>query len=57
MRTPTSKGKLPGDLGQFGWYGIATTHRAITLVLIQHLPFDQHGFLTLFNTLFYSARD
>jgi CubicO group peptidase (beta-lactamase class C family) len=64
MRTTMSKGVLPGDLGQFGWYGIATTHcdidpheRTVTLVLTQHLPFDQHGLFTRFNTLFYSAMD
>jgi len=64
MRTTMSKGDLPGSLGQFGWYGIATTHcdidpheRTVTLVLTQHLPFDQHGLFSKFNALFYGAME
>ncbi|WP_157447571.1 serine hydrolase domain-containing protein [Chthoniobacter flavus] len=64
MRTTMSKGDLPGSVGQFGWYGIATTHcdidpheHTVTLVLTQHLPFDQHGLFSKFNALFYSSLD
>lgn len=53
---------MPSSLGQFGWYGAATTYCQIdpkeTLVAIafaQHFPFNEHQFFAAFQTGYYQA--
>jgi CubicO group peptidase (beta-lactamase class C family) len=50
-----------GSLGDFGWYGLATTfckinrsEGVVALCLTQHLPIDWH-FFRLFSNLYYQA--
>jgi CubicO group peptidase (beta-lactamase class C family) len=60
----TDLGRLstPASLGQFGWYGAATTYcqvdpkeRLVAIALAQHLPFNEHGFFARFQTGYYQA--
>ncbi|HEY6169111.1 MAG TPA: serine hydrolase domain-containing protein [Verrucomicrobiae bacterium] len=53
---------MPSSLGQFGWYGAATTYcqidpkeRLVAIGLVQHFPFNQHGFFAKFQTGYYQA--
>lgn len=53
---------MPASLGQFGWYGAATTYcqvdpkeRLVAIALAQHLPFNEHGFFARFQTAYYQA--
>jgi CubicO group peptidase (beta-lactamase class C family) len=51
-----------GSVGEFGWDGAATTYaridpkeRLVTLLLVQHFPFDRHQIFWRFSTLAYQA--
>lgn len=53
---------MPSSVGQFGWYGAATTYcqidpkeKLVAIALAQHLPFNQHGFFASFQTGYYQA--
>lgn len=53
---------VPASLGQFGWYGAATTYcqidpkeRLVAIALVQHFPFNEHGFFAAFQTGYYQA--
>ena len=60
----TDPGQLsvPSSVGQFGWYGAATTYcqidpkeRLVAIALAQHFPFNQHNFFAVFQTAYYQA--
>ena len=60
----TDEGRLsiPSSVGQFGWYGAATTYcqidpkeRIVAIALAQHFPFNQHNFFAVFQTGYYQA--
>ncbi|MDW8310572.1 MAG: serine hydrolase domain-containing protein, partial [Verrucomicrobiales bacterium] len=60
----TDLGRLatPASVGQFGWYGAATTYcqvdpkeRLVALAFAQHFPFNEHGFFARFQTGYYQA--
>jgi CubicO group peptidase (beta-lactamase class C family) len=60
----TDLGKLPmpASLGQYGWYGAATTYcqidpkeHIVAISLSQHFPFNQHGWFAQFQTGYYQA--
>jgi len=53
---------MPGSIGQFGWYGAATTYcqidpkeRLVAVAFAQHFPFNQHNFFAKFQTGYYQA--
>jgi len=53
---------MPSSVGQFGWYGAATTYcqidpreKIVAIALAQHFPFNQHGFFAKFQTGYYQA--
>jgi CubicO group peptidase (beta-lactamase class C family) len=53
---------MPASIGQFGWYGAATTYcqidpkeRIVAVALVQHFPFNQHNFFATFQTGYYQA--
>jgi CubicO group peptidase (beta-lactamase class C family) len=60
----TDQGRLsiPSSVGQFGWYGAATTYcqidpkeRIVAIAFVQHFPFNQFGFFGKFQTGYYQA--
>ena len=60
----TDEGRLsiPSSVGQFGWYGAATTYcqidpkeRIVAIALAQHFPFNQYNFFAAFQTGYYQA--
>jgi CubicO group peptidase (beta-lactamase class C family) len=60
----TDPGRLsiPSTVGQFGWYGAATTYcqidpkeRVVAIAFVQHFPFNQHGFFAKFQTGYFQA--
>jgi CubicO group peptidase (beta-lactamase class C family) len=64
VEVTTDLGQLavPSSLGQFGWYGAATTYcqidpkeRIVAIALAQHFPFNEHGFFAQFQTGYYQA--
>ena len=62
VRASLARGELLGSVGQYGWNGAATTYfsadpkeRTIAILLVQHMPFDEHGLFPLFNNLHYQA--
>lgn len=64
VEVTTDLGQLPvpSSLGQFGWYGAATTYcqidpkeKIVAIALAQHLPFNQHNFFAAFQTGYYQA--
>jgi CubicO group peptidase (beta-lactamase class C family) len=64
VEVTTSLGQLsvPSSIGQFGWYGAATTYcqidpkeRIVAIALAQHFPFNEHKFFGLFQTGYYQA--
>jgi CubicO group peptidase (beta-lactamase class C family) len=64
VEVTTDPGQLsvPSSIGQFGWYGAATTYcqidpkeRIVAIALAQHFPFNQHGFFAAFQTGYYQA--
>jgi CubicO group peptidase (beta-lactamase class C family) len=53
---------MPSSIGQFGWYGAATTYcqidpaeKLVAIALAQHFPFNQHNFFAAFQTGYYQA--
>ena len=53
---------MPSSVGQFGWYGAATTYcqidpkeKIVAIALAQHFPFNQFGFFAKFQTGYYQA--
>ena len=53
---------MPSSIGQFGWYGAATTYcqidpkeKIVAIALAQHFPFNQHNFFAAFQTGYYQA--
>ena len=53
---------MPSSVGQFGWYGAATTYcqidpkeKIVAIALAQHFPFNQHTFFAAFQTGYYQA--
>jgi CubicO group peptidase (beta-lactamase class C family) len=60
--TDLGKVSVPSSVGQFGWYGAATTYCQIdpkeklaAVALVQHFPFNQHGFFAKFQAGYYQA--
>lgn len=53
---------VPSSVGQFGWYGAATTYcqidpkeRLVAIALAQHFPFNEHNFFAAFQTGYFQA--
>ena len=53
---------VPSSIGQFGWYGAATTYcqidpkeKLVAIALAQHFPFNEHNFFAAFQTGYYQA--
>jgi CubicO group peptidase (beta-lactamase class C family) len=53
---------MPSSVGQFGWYGAATTYcqidpkeRIVAVAFVQHFPFNEHNFFAQFATGYYQA--
>jgi len=64
VEVTTDPGQLsiPSSLGQFGWYGAATTYcqidpkeRIVAVAFVQHFPFNEHNFFAQFATGYYQA--
>lgn len=64
VEVTTDPGQLsmPSSVGQFGWYGAATTYcqidpkeRLVAIAFAQHFPFNQHGFFSKFQTAYFQA--
>jgi CubicO group peptidase (beta-lactamase class C family) len=62
VRLDIAKSNSLGSVGQFGWDGAANTfarldpkERTVTILLIQHFPFGEHGLLDRFSTLVNAA--
>jgi CubicO group peptidase (beta-lactamase class C family) len=53
---------MPSSVGQFGWYGAATTYcqidpkeHMVAIGFVQHFPFNEHNFFAQFQTGYYQA--
>lgn len=53
---------MPSSVGQFGWYGAATTYcqidpqeRLVAIAFAQHFPYNEHNFFAAFQTGYYQA--
>jgi CubicO group peptidase (beta-lactamase class C family) len=64
VEVTTDLGQLsvPSSVGQFGWYGAATTYcqidpkeRIVAIALAQHFPFNEHNLFAQFQTGYYQA--
>ncbi len=64
VEVTTDIGRLstPSSVGQFGWYGAATTYcqidpqeRLVAIAFAQHFPFNEHNFFAAFQTAYYQA--
>lgn len=62
VSTDPGRGALPSSVGQFGWYGAATTYcqvdpkeRLVAIAFAQHFPFNEHHFFGKFATAYYQA--
>jgi len=64
VEVTTDLGQLsvPSSLGQFGWYGAATTYcqidpkeKIVAVAFAQHFPFNEHNFFAQFATGYYQA--
>ena len=64
VEVTTDLGQLsfPSSVGQFGWYGAATTYcqvdpkeRIVAIAFNQHFPFNEHRFFAAFQTGYYQA--
>jgi CubicO group peptidase (beta-lactamase class C family) len=64
VEVTTKLGQLsvPSSIGQFGWYGAATTYcqidpqeKIVAIALAQHFPFNEHNFFAKFQTGYYQA--
>src|SRR5437867_809047 len=54
------RGAVPTSMGQFGWYGAATTYcqidpkeKLVAIAFVQHFPFNEHNFFAKFATGYY----
>ncbi len=64
VEVTTDLGQLstPSSIGQFGWYGAATTYcqidpreRLVAIAFAQHFPFNEHNSFVAFQTGYYQA--
>jgi CubicO group peptidase (beta-lactamase class C family) len=62
VTTELGRLSMPSSVGQFGWYGIATTYcqidpkeRLVAIAFVQHLPQNEHDFYAAFQTGYYQA--
>jgi len=64
VEVTTNLGRLyvPSSIGQYGWYGAATTYcqidpedKIVAVALVQHFPFNEHNFFAQFATGYYQA--
>jgi CubicO group peptidase (beta-lactamase class C family) len=64
VEVTTDPGRLsiPSSIGQFGWYGAATTYcqidpreKLVAIALVQHFPYNEHNFFARFQTAYYQA--
>jgi CubicO group peptidase (beta-lactamase class C family) len=64
VEVTTDLGRLPmpSSVGQFGWYGAATTYcqidpkeKIVAIAFVQHFPFNEHNFFAQFQTGYYQA--
>lgn len=62
VTTDLGQQSMPASLGQFGWYGAATTYcqidpqeQLVAIAFAQHFPFNEHGFFAAFQTGHYQA--
>ena len=64
VEVTTDLGQLsvPSSIGQFGWYGAATTYcqidpkeKIVAIAFAQHFPFNEHNFFAAFQTAYYQA--
>jgi CubicO group peptidase (beta-lactamase class C family) len=60
--TDLGKVAVPSSVGQYGWYGAATTYcqidpseKLVAIALAQHFPFNEHGFFATFQAGCYQA--
>jgi CubicO group peptidase (beta-lactamase class C family) len=56
------RGSVPTTVGQFGWYGAATTYcqidpaeQLVAIAFAQHFPYNEHQFFAKFATGYYQA--
>ena len=56
------RGAVPTSLGQFGWYGAATTYcqidpkeKLVALAFAQHFPYNEHNLFAKWATAYYQA--
>jgi CubicO group peptidase (beta-lactamase class C family) len=62
VTTDVGELSVPSSVGQFGWYGAATTYCQIDpkesivgIAFAQHFPFNEHQFFAAFQTGYYQA--
>jgi CubicO group peptidase (beta-lactamase class C family) len=62
VRMDSGQAAYPGSLGQFGWYGAATTYcqidpkeRLVAVAFAQHFPFNEHNLFAKFATGYHQA--
>jgi CubicO group peptidase (beta-lactamase class C family) len=64
VEVTTDPGELsvPSSVGQYGWYGAATTYcqidpkeKIVAVAFAQHFPFNEHNFFATFQTGYYQA--
>ncbi len=62
VRLDHGGGAMAGSVGEFGWSGAATTYvsidpveQMVSILLTQHLPFNQPGIFSVFSTMVNAA--
>jgi CubicO group peptidase (beta-lactamase class C family) len=62
VRMDSGQAAYPGTMGQFGWYGAATTYcqidpkeRLVAIAFAQHFPFNERNIFAKFATGYYQA--
>ncbi len=62
VTTDLGRLSMPSSVGQFGWYGAATTYcqidpkeRIVAIAFAQHFPINEHNFFAKFQTGYYQA--
>ena len=62
VTTDLGRLSIPSSIGQFGWYGAATTYcqidpreKIVAVAMVQHFPFNEHNFFAQFATGYYQA--
>jgi CubicO group peptidase (beta-lactamase class C family) len=62
VTTDLGRGSVPSSLGQFGWYGAATTYcqidpkeKLVAIALAQHFPYNEHNFFAKWATGYFQA--